>query len=727
MALKLKEKQNYSKALTSTLGATLLDDGCFFSVWAPLATSIIIHFYTFEEEPLGSIKLVERRGGFWFGCVEGVKAEDCYAIEAQGEDKPEAGLYFKAGRLLVDPYAKALNRPIIYNESLYKENSAAFIPKAVVLGRDDFDWDGVKKPDLERNSAIIYEAHVKGMTKLNKEIPPSLRGTYLGLAHPVTIAHLKRLGVTVVQLMPIAASMSEPFLVQRGLSNYWGYNPLCFMALDPRYATSARNAVTEFKTMVRELHRNKIAVILDVVYNHTAEGGLDGPVLSYKGLDAKRYYAYATKEDGSRDFLQYLNVTGCGNSFNVDSNISLRLVSEAMRYWITEMQVDGFRFDLAVTVGREYSDSRNYRFTRHAAFFKYCFCEQEIDRALLIAEPWDVGWDGYQLGRFPAGWSEQNDKFRDSVRCFWRGDPGLLGVFATRLMGSRDNFAKRTRSINASLNYVTYHDGFSLEDLVSYNSKHNELNLEANRDGANETTSYNFGVEGKTTDPDILKKRRQMKRNLLASVLISQGMPHILGGDEFSRTQHGNNNAYCQDNDLSYTHWERTAENDDLIDFIGLLCRVRLSSVILKDLNLDDDNFHLRVDSFLVRWRKSDGHLMESEDWNNPQIKSFLLYIGDRDSQGERWCFIINQGANEINYKLPSVPDNKMWMAIVDTSEENGVPQRYSNAGGLESWVAPNSIKVLRMIETKNREFVSEGLEYIRHRNRRDFDYKFHR
>ena len=725
MALRLQEDHFYNNTLSSKLGATLTPDGCFFCVWSPKATAIIIHFYTFDEESLGSVRLVERRGGFWYGFVEGVKEGDCYALEAHGEDAPEKGCYFKEGRLLLDPYTKALTRPLLNDESLYHTDSKAFLPKSIILRDDTFDWQGVSKPQNDRNGVIIYEAHVKGFTKLNKEIPLPWRGTYLGIAHQSTINHLKRLGVTAVQLMPVAASMSEAFLVRNGLSNYWGYNPLCFMAPDPRYATSYKDAVTEFKTMVRELHRNNIAVILDVVFNHTAEAGLDGPVLSYKGLDARRYYAYGSNPDGNRNYLDFVNVTGCGNSFNCDSNISLRLVSETLRYWAQEMQVDGFRFDLAVTVGREYSDNRAYRFTKHAAFFKYCFCDQVIDRSLLIAEPWDVGLGGYQLGSFPPCWSEQNDKFRDYVRRFWRGETHLLGDFATRLMGSRDCFKKRSRSINASLNYITYHDGFTLEDLVSYNCKHNEANLDNNQDGTNENYSSNCGVEGKTLDPIILKKRRQLKRNLLATVLISQGMPHLLGGDEFSRTQLGNNNAYCQDNDLSYTHWIHNGDNENLIDFIGLLCRIRQSSTILKDLNLDDDNFHLRADSFLVRWRKADGHLMESNDWHDPKIKGFLLYIGDRDGQGERWCFMINNGDKEINYKLPSVREDKMWMALVDTSEENGVPQRYSNASGLESLIAPHSIKVLRSINAENRAFVSDVLEYVRHRNRRDVANKY--
>lgn len=700
-------------------GATVFPDGCYFSVWSPLASDVVVHLYTKNEIKLGAFALGQKKGGVWYGFIKGVKPGDCYALEALGDWAPEKGLYFKAGHFLVDPYATAINKPFVYNAELYANSNEGFIPKAII-GTDDFNWEGVPKVFRDRADVVLYEAHVRGMTMLKEDVPANLRGTYLGMCHESVIAHLKKLGVTTVQLMPVAASMSEPFLIERGLKNYWGYNPVCFMAPNPSYATDPKKAVVEFKTMVKTFHANGIAVILDVVFNHTAEAGIEGPVLCYKGLDAHAYYAYERNNDGSLNYQRFMNVTGCGNSFNGDHLISTTLIVDSLKYWLREMQVDGFRFDLAVTICREsHGQQMYYEFERNAGIFKALFANEDTQKALMIAEPWDPGYKGYQLGKFPRGWSEQNDKFRDLVRRFWRGDPGLLGEFATRLMGSRDVFLKGERSIKASINYVTYHDGFTLEDLVSYKSKHNELNLDNNNDGAGENFSTNCGEEGPSTNPEVIKKRWQLKRNLMATLIFAQGIPHILGGDELSKTQNGNNNAYCQDNDINYLHWNISIEQQHFMDYICLLSRTLASSRVFKEINLYDDNFYKYESDYIARWRKSDGRLMQDSDWTDPKVNHVMLYIGDRNSQGERWCFMVNNTDAEIMFRMPSIPANKYWLALVDSSTYNGIPSQYSNESGLESVCAPTSIKVLKMVDVEAPSSLvsEENMEMLGHSN----------
>ncbi|SPT71833.1 Glycogen debranching enzyme [Anaerobiospirillum thomasii] len=713
--LKLRSNIQFLHGLT--YGATPTEDGCYFVIWAPNATGIVIHFYTLTEHKLGAIELKERKGGKWIGFIEGAQVGMCYAIEALGEENIDKGYYFKKGRFLVDPYARALNRPFKYDEELYLNNSEQFIPKCIIKPEVmEFDWQGIGKPYVDREGIILYEAHIRSMTMLNPKVPPHLRGTYLGFCHESVIEHLKRLKITTVQIMPVAASMSEPHLVKNGLVNYWGYNPVCFMAPDPRYACDPNNVIDEFKTMVRELHRNNISVILDVVFNHTAEGGIDGPVVCYKGLDAIGYYSYEIV-NGRRDLHQFLNYTGCGNTFDCDNKIALRLVYESMVYWTNQMRVDGFRFDLGVTPARDHRNT-GFEFNRKSSFFKLFTCDRYLNTALLIGEPWDLGPGGYRLGGYPTGWSEQNDKFRDTVRRFWRGDPGLTAVFATRLMGSRDVFAKGYRSINASVNYVTYHDGFTLEDLVSYSHKHNELNGENNRDGTDENFSSNCGVEGPTKDRAILKKRRQLKRNFLATVIISQGIPHILSGDELCKSQRGNNNSYCQDNDLNYLDWTHTQEKEDLIKFIGLLCSLRKQSKAISELNLDDDNFHILEKNYIVKWRLPSGHPVRDDVWESPSFKSFLLYLGSKDIDHERWCLLFNASDREVIFNLPITPHNKKWSARVDTSEEDGIPRRLSDESGLKDVCAPWSLKILYMETLTQIQEFETGSDLLRHLNR---------
>ncbi len=723
MDRKLSLKPSYSVTKGFSFGAEYNEDGSYsFAVWSPRAQAVRLHFYTPDEEKIGTLTLNNRQGGVWYGRVEGLNPGELYALEALGEDNPEQGLYFKEGRFLVDPYAKQLNKSFIYSDDAYFHHNESFIPKAVLQGSDHFDWQGTGRIFNSRSQAVVYEAHVKGLTKLHPEIPAQLRGTYLGLCHPVMIEHFKRLGITIIQLMPIAASMTEPAVAARGLVNYWGYNPVCFLAPDPRYACDPKNILTEFKTMVRTLHQNGIGVILDVVYNHTAEGGRDGPVLSFRGLDARSYYAYELDAQGQPDYTRLLNCTGCGNSFNTDSTTGLMAVHRALCYWAEQMRVDGFRFDLAVTCGREsHEGGRHFAFSRSAAFFKSCAISKSINSLFYIAEPWDLGEQGYNLGHFPLHWSEQNDHFRDSVRRFWRGDPGFLGEIGTRIMGSRDFFLKGQRSMNASLNYITYHDGFTLQDLVSYSRKHNEANGEHNQDGSNENYSTNCGVEGPTDDSAVLARRAQLKRNLIATLIIAQGIPHLLAGDELGRTQQGNNNAYCQDNDLSYCRWRLSPADQEFINYIGRLNRIRLKSVVLKELALDDDNFYQKEDQTLVRWRRPDGHLMEESDWNNPNTKAVLIYIGQRDIRGERWCIILNQGEQEMMFRLPEIGQQRHWRALLDSAEPDGEPRRFNEQSATAGVVRPFSVKVL--ISADNVDGIATSIDTelygtLRHGNR---------
>ena len=665
------------------LGATPKDGGCYFAVWAPNASSIILHIYTKDEKEICSIPLKEKRGGVWYGFVTGVSVGDLYAYEALGEYSPEKGLFFKKDRYLVDPYAKALSKPFIYNMNKYLHDNANFIPKAIVVN-DEFDWQGVGKPTFGRDSLIIYECNVKGLTAIHPDVPLSHRGKYLGVIHESVIKHLKDLGITAVQFNPIAAFISEPHLVKKGLVNYWGYNPVCFMAPDPRYAVNPLDSLNEFRTMVRELHRNGIAVILDVVYNHTGEGGRGGPVLSMKGFDAPSYYTYNRNADGSLNCRSYRDVTGCGNSVNVDARPTLNLVLDSMKHWITENQIDGFRFDLGVTLCRETHAESFHEYDPNSAFLKSTFCIESIASSLLIAEPWDCGPNGYRLGQFPAGWSEQNDKFRDTVRRFWRGDSGLLGQYATRLMGSRDIFTSSYRSINASVNFVTYHDGFTLEDLVSYSTKYNEKNGENNLDGTMENFSTNCGVEGPTDDKEVLARRDLLKRNMMASVIMGQGIPHILSGDELCKTQNGNNNAYCQDNEISWNNWTKTTRNRNFTKFISRLNNLRRSSKMIRELTLAGDYYHVGENCYEAHWFKPDGCAMDSAAWNDPNTDAITLTVGSTEDSfdTEHWCFIINQHYREVEFILPPPPLGYKWIEVVDTSDETGAP-----SNGSESYI----------------------------------------
>lgn len=640
-------------------GATSDPDGCNFVIWAPEAERVELCLFDTKEREIAKIRLRERRGHLWFGYIKGALQGMLYGYRVHGPHAPERGLLFDPEKLLLDPYAIALSRPIEWDEDLYEGDSHRMIPKAIIW-EDEFDWHGVRSPHHRDDQTVLYEVHVKGFTALNQQVPENLRGTYLGLSHPSTIQYLKELGVTVVQLMPVASFMSEPRLVNLGLSNYWGYNPICYMAPEPRYAV--KHAVTEFKTMVRELHKAGIEVILDVVFNHTAEGGQGGPILSYKGFDNKTYYSFENGQYGP-DFQQYSNMTGCGNTFNVDHPNTLRLVMDSLRYWVTEMHVDGFRFDLAVTLGREGGE-----FDPYGGFCKALMQDPILRNVKLIAEPWDIGPFGYRLGQFSTQWRELNDRYRDTVRSFWRGDMGKMAEFATRLLGSRDIFPKSFKTIHSSVNFVCYHDGFTLEDTVSYERRHNQANCEENRDGHGHNLSKNYGVEGPTLDKKVIRIRQQQKRNMIATLLLSQGIPHLLAGDEIGRTQLGNNNAYCQDNRISWVNWELSEEDETLLEFIKQMIKLRLSSTAFTRLHLSDDSyFGHPVTPDQVHWYHPDGSELKEGDWHSPSAQALAMEIIAPENQ-EHWLLLFNASGYDIHYRLPDLKNKLKWNLVIDTA-----------------------------------------------------------
>ena len=665
------------------LGATPDSQGCNFVIWAPDAEKVELCLFDSTENELAKIALIQKRGHFWFGYIKNAAVGLSYGYRLDGPHAAERGLLFDPQKLLLDPYTKALSRQLEWSDKDYEGDSSAMIPKSLIIDTE-FDWESVVAPRHADADVILYEAHVKGFTQLSPSIPDNIRGTYLGIAHPETIQYLKDLGITAIQLLPVASYMSEPRLVNLGLSNYWGYNPICFMAPEPRYAV--KDAVKEFKTMVKELHRAGIEVILDVVFNHTAEGGNGGPLLSFKGLDNRSYYCFENGMQGP-DFSHYSNVTGCGNTFNADHPTGLRLVMDSLRYWVTEMHVDGFRFDLAVTIAREGGD-----FDPYGGFCKALLQDPILRNVKLIAEPWDIGPFGYRLGQFPSQWREINDRYRDTVRSFWRGDMGKMAEFATRLLGSRDIFPKSHRPIQSSVNFICYHDGFTLEDTVSYDNRHNQANCEENRDGHGHNLSRNYGVEGPTMDRKIRAIRLQQKKNLMTSLLLSQGMPHLLAGDEIGRTQMGNNNAYCQDNKLSWMNWDLRSEDEELLLFMKKLIQLRRQSAVFRELRLEDDLYYghgYKPDA--VHWFQPDGSELNDHDWHMPSAQALMMMVS-APRANECWLLLFNASNYDIHYKLSKLPEKQSWHLMLDTatepSPEEGVSVSVCNAHTMKVFLA---------------------------------------
>ncbi|EAR09189.1 glycogen debranching protein GlgX [Reinekea blandensis] len=661
------------------LGLNVQDSGVNFAVYSPHAHQIDVCFFDEQDNETERFALPARTGDIWHGFREQVSPGQRYGFRVHGPFEPQNGFWFNPNKVILDPYTQELSGPIEPNLNVFAHDlkvqgdiimdtrdNAAFIPKGRVPQQRYFEWTA-DRPHISWRETIIYEVHPKGFTQTLQDVPEELRGTYLGLAHPAAIKHLTRLGVTTVELMPCFAFMPEHRITELGLTNYWGYNPALFLAPEPRYAH--KDAVQEFKILVNALHEAGIEIVLDVVYNHTAESGMLGPVLSNKGLHAREFYRYH-----NGDYTHHIDNSGCGNSVNSDHPYTLKLILDSMRHWMTEFRVDGFRFDLAASLGREKWD-----FSPDAAFFKSIMQDPILSTGKMIAEPWDIGRHGYQLGNFPENWYECNDKFRDTVRRFWRGDEGVTGDFATRLMGSNDVFHKGTTRFSSSVNYVAYHDGFTLHDLVSYNHRHNEANKEHNLDGHGNNLSYNYGVEGETDDPVINKRRQQQKRNFIATLMVSQGAVHFLGGDEFGRTQKGNNNAYCQDNDISWVHWQ--GRDTQLETFTQQMIALRKSSSLFNDLILQNQQgFQSPFSSDEVHWYRPDGKPMEIRDWHNPQTRAFGMLLSTNVEDpiknlhqcDEYYLVLFNASTHDLDCTLPCNPISG-WHVLCDTARNDGL------------------------------------------------------
>ena len=664
------------------LGATWNGEGVNFALYAENATKVELCLYDSRDASTETqkINLTERSHQVWHTFIPGIKPGQLYGYRVHGPYAPEEGHRYNHHKLLIDPYARAIAGTINWNDALFgyeighpKEDlsfstsdSAPFLPKSVVVA-PTFDWDGDVSPKIPYHESIIYEAHVKGFTQLFPEIPEEIRGTYEAIGHPATIEYLTNLGITAIELMPVHHFVADRHLVERGLTNYWGYNTIGFFAPDARYASSGvmGEQVTEFKKMVRELHKAGIEVILDVVYNHTAEGNHMGPTLSFRGIDNATYYRLTA------DNLRYCNdYTGTGNTLNANMPSVLRLMMDSLRYWIQEMHVDGFRFDLAATLAREL-----HEVDQLSAFFDIIYQDPVISQVKLIAEPWDIGEGGYQVGNFPPGWAEWNGMYRDCIRDYWRGSERMLPEFGKRLTGSSDLYMGGNRTPTASINFITAHDGFTLHDLVSYNEKHNEANGENNKDGESENRSYNWGVEGPTNDENINKLRQQHKRNLLTTLFLSQGVPMLLSGDEIGRTQLGNNNAYCQDNEISWTNWE-TADSD-LLEFTRRLIHFRKSHPAfcrrhwfqgqpIKGTNTED-----------IAWFLPDGNEMSDEHWDHTHAKSLGVYLNGNGlhwagPKGEKiiddsFYVLFNAHSEELTYTLPAEKYGTIWKKELHT------------------------------------------------------------
>ncbi|HLW23189.1 MAG TPA: glycogen debranching protein GlgX [Steroidobacteraceae bacterium] len=634
--------------LPRPLGASVSRHGVNFAVYSSHATRIELVTFDARGAQDARYELPGRTGDVWHGLLPPGRAPagTTYAYRVDGARDPARGLKFDPTIDLIDPYARSLGESPAHRAE-------------VVDGA--FDWRGDRPPARPWRDTIIYELHVKGFTQLHPAVPAEWRGKYLGLTTAAVLEHLTSLGVTAIELLPCQAFATEPFLLERGLTNYWGYNPVAWFAPAREYALE--DPVIEFKSMVRALHAAGLEVILHVVFNHTAEGNEAGPVLSLKGLDNPVYYRLR------HDPRYYENLTGCGNTIQCAHPQVRALIVDCLKYWVEEMHVDGFRFDLATVLGRE-----AHGFNEHAALFKAIKADSSLAYTKLIAEPWDVGVDGYQLGRFPPGWAEWNDRYRDAVRGFWRRDAGTLGAFAERMAGSSDIFRYRGRKPTAGINYVTAHDGFTLEDLVSYNERHNEANLENNADGHPHNLSWNCGVEGPTEDPSVLRLRRQQRRNFLATLLLSQGVPMIQGGDEMGRTQRGNNNAYCQDNEISWLDWRLAERNTDLIGFVRLLTQLRREyPEFRRETFLKGTTSRGGVKD--VTWLHPNGREMSAQDWQEQALHTLGVWYGKRGAAG-RLLLLLNASAVDQSFALPAAPPAHGWMLRFDTSLEGASPAR---------------------------------------------------
>ncbi len=666
------------------LGATWDGAGVNFALFSENATGVELCLFAGldDHEEIAHIQIKEQTDQVWHVYLPEVRPGQLYGYRVHGPYAPKEGHRFNPAKLLMDPYAKAVAGAIKWSDALFAyrigdpaedlsrddTNSAPFIPKSVVVD-PAFSWGDDHPPRIPWHKTIIYEVHVKGFTARHPDVPPELRGTYAGLACPPVVEYLKSLGITAVELMPVHQFVADRHLVERGLTNYWGYNSIGFFTPETRYASSGvlGQQVAEFKTMVKTLHREGIEVILDVVYNHTGEGSHLGPTLCFRGIDNTAYYRLVA--DNRRYYMDY---TGCGNTLDMTHPHVLQLIMDSLRYWVVEMHVDGFRFDLASALARELHDV-----DRLGAFFDIIQQDPVISRVKLIAEPWDLGEGGYQVGNFPLLWGEWNAEYRDTIRRFWKGDGGQVAGVGFRLTGSSDLYAGTGRLPHASINFVTAHDGFTLHDLVSYNEKHNEANGEGNQDGHNENLSWNCGVEGPTNDPAILALRERQKRNFLATLFLSQGVQMLLAGDEIGRTQQGNNNAYCQDNELSWLDWKLDENQLHLLEFTRTLIRMFHRHPVLRRRHFFQGRRIRGSEVKDLTWFRSDGKEMTDEDWTNPFARSLGLRlagdaIGEVDERGNRiiddtLLILLSAHDEPVPFVLPIHTSEVGWELVLDT------------------------------------------------------------
>jgi glycogen operon protein len=662
----------------SPLGATLTDNGVNFAVFSEHATKVELCLFNSPDAPVESqrIALPENTNQVLHGCLPDVKPGQIYGYRVHGPYDLARGHRFNPRKVLLDPYAKAIARDLRWDDAVQnpERDSAPFAPLARVTDTT-FQWRDDRAPRTPWHETIVYELHVKGFTKRHPGVPENLRGTYAGLASEPAIEHLRDLGVTAVELLPVHYHIDERFLIEKSLVNYWGYNTLGFFAPDPRYAASGpEGAVQEFKAMVGSLHSAGIEVILDVVYNHTAEGDHHGPTLSFRGIDNAAYYRLGT------DRSRYVDFTGCGNSLNVAHPRTLQLIMDSLRYWVLEMHIDGFRFDLASALARDL-----WEVDRLSTFFDIIHQDPVLSEIKLIAEPWDLGPGGYQVGNFPVLWTEWNGKYRDCVRRFWKGNGGTIGELASRLSGSSDLYAHNGRRPSASLNFITAHDGFTLRDLVSYNQKHNEANGEENRDGTNENDSWNCGVEGITDDDKINTLRAQQQRNFLATLLLSQGVPMLLAGNEFGQTQHGNNNAYCQDSLLAWLDWNHSAEQRALLEFVGEVVRLRKTQPVFRRRSFFQGRPIHGAEIKDLYWLKPDGAEMTDADWNIGYARCLGMgLVGDQIAEvgehgerivGDSFAILFNAHREPISFRLGARRRDVRWTCVLDTAASD-TPRR---------------------------------------------------
>jgi isoamylase len=682
------------------LGATFDGGGTNFALFSEIAEKVELCLID-DDRRETRISLDEVDGYVWHAYLPTVSPGQRYGFRVHGPFEPSAGHRCDPSKLLLDPYGKSFDGRFKFGQALFSYDMAAAAKDPVETGTPPqvdslghtmtsvvinpfFDWATDRAPRTPYHETVIYEAHVKGMTQTHPAIPDALRGTYAGLAHPAIIDHLKSLNVTAIELMPVHQFLHDSRLLELGLRNYWGYNTFGFFAPHNEYAANrqAGGAVAEFKTMVRAFHEQGIEVILDVVYNHTAEGNQLGPTINFRGIDNRAYYRLVDE-----DLRLYKDFTGTGNSLNARMPHTLQLIMDSLRYWVTEMHVDGFRFDLASTLAREF-----YDVDRLSAFFDLVQQDPVVSQVKLIAEPWDVGEGGYQVGNFPGLWTEWNGKYRDTVRDYWRGEPATLGEFASRLTGSSDLYEATGRRPSASINFVVAHDGFTLNDLVSYNEKHNEANGENNQDGESYNRSWNCGVEGPTDDPEILELRHRQMRNIMATLMLSQGTPMIAHGDEMGRTQQGNNNVYCQDSELSWMDWSLVDKNSDQLAFTRKVTALHKKHPVFRRRRFFEGRPIRSADQVRdIAWLTPSGHEMTSKDWDSDFGKCISVFLNgealpEPDARGERvvddsFLLCFNAHDHEVDFVMPHDDYAKEWTAELDTTDPTGEVKLVVNDG----------------------------------------------